>query len=278
MAYNAARLALRNGRPVQACLTYVGHATVWLDVGGVRVLTDPVLRDRLWHLRRHGCRQAPGNLPLDQLDMVLISHLHLDHADVPSLRRIPDHVPIIAPRGTDGYLRARLPHPVLGLRTGERVSIGDLEVIAVPANHRGIGPSIVPTSACAGFVVQGSATVYFAGDTALFPEMADLGRTFELDLALLPVGGFGPTLRGGHLDPRDAARALEMLRPRVAVPIHWGTLRPLGPGWQQMSFLSDPPYTFAGYAAHLAPETRVQVLEPGQAMALEMADEGLGTR
>jgi L-ascorbate metabolism protein UlaG (beta-lactamase superfamily) len=118
-------------------------------------------------------------------------------------------------------------------------------------------------------VIQAQTSVYFAGDTALFPGMADLGQAYDLDLALLPVWGFGPFLRGDHMTPHDAAQALEMLCPRVAVPIHWGTLRPLGPGWNQLSFLNDPPYTFAGYAARLAPETCVRVLEPGQSMTWE---------
>lgn len=248
-------------------VTFVGHATICIEMDGVALVTDPLLRKRIWHLRRDTpCDD--GCLPLDDLSAVLVSHLHLDHADVPSLRRISSDVPLIAPRGTGGYLRMRLPHPVRTIEIGNSQRVGGVEVIAVPAAHNGLGPSSTPMSACAGFVIRGSNTIYFAGDTALFAEMGELGDEFDIDLALLPVWGYGPHLRGDHMTPRDAAHALIMLRPRVAVPIHWGTYRPVGKLWSRMNFFADPPYTFAGYAAYLAPDTEVHVLQPGESLAL----------
>jgi L-ascorbate metabolism protein UlaG (beta-lactamase superfamily) len=111
-----------------------------------------------------------------------------------------------------------------------------------------------------GFIIQGSHRTYFAGDTDLFPEMARIGQ--DLDVALLPVWGWGPRLGNGHMDPLRAAESLPMLRPRVAIPIHWGTFCPIGTGWMQ--FLSRPPRAFAHYAADLAPEVEICILEPGQ--------------
>ncbi len=248
-------------------LTFVGHATAVIEMDGEALVTDPLLRDRLWHLRRDVPCAANGCLPVERLSAVIISHLHLDHADVPSLRRIPSDVPVITPQGTEAYLRARVPQPIQTIELWESHKIGSVEVIAVPAAHRGPGSSLTGFSACAGFVIRGSTTVYFAGDTALFAEMAELGETFAIDVALLPVWGYGPNLRGDHLTPRDAAHALAMLRPRFAVPIHWGTFRPLGKLWSRLNYFSDPPYTFAGYAAYLAPETEVRVLEPGESFA-----------
>jgi L-ascorbate metabolism protein UlaG (beta-lactamase superfamily) len=265
-----------NGRssrqPAKASLcvivTYVGHATVYVEMDGVALVTDPLLRDRLWHLRREVPCGSNGCLPSEDLSAVLVSHLHLDHADVPSLRQIPFQVPVIAPQGTGGYLRARLPHPVRTIAVGESCRVGPIEVFAVPAAHSGPGPSLAPVSACAGFVMRGSATIYFAGDTALFTEMSDLGKTFDIDLALLPVWGYGPNLRGGHMTPLDAAHALSRLRPRLAVPIHWGTFRPPGNFWSRMSYFNDPPHAFASHAAHLASGTQVHVLQPGESLAL----------
>ena len=76
-----------------------------------------------------------------------------------------------------------------------------------------------------GYLLQGSQSVYFAGDTDLFPEMAALGG---VDVALLPVAGWGPRLpEGDHMNPRRAAEALKILKPRLAIPIHWGTYTPL---------------------------------------------------
>ena len=250
-------------------VTFVGHATVLIEIDGVTLVTDPLLRDRVWHLRREVPCGLNGCLAVDGLSAGLVSHLHPDHADTASLRRIPHDVPLIAPQGTGRDLRARLPHAVQTIETGESLRVGSVEVIAVPAVHSGPGPSTAPLAACTGFVIRGSQTIYFAGDTAPFPGMTELGEAFDIDLALIPVWGWGPNLGDDHMSPRDAAYALTMLRPHVAVPIHWGTFRPLGNVWSQMSFLSDPPYTFAGYAARLAPDTTVRILEPGESLALE---------
>ena len=110
-----------------------------------------------------------------------------------------------------------------------------------------------------GFVLAGTLRVYFAGDTGLFAGMA---RLAPLDLALLPVWGWGPRLGPGHLDPASAAEALTLLRPRIAVPIHWGTYSPF---WyfRPPPYLSEPGPAFAHEAARLAPEVEVRVLRPG---------------
>ena len=101
--------------------------------------------------------------------------------------------------------------------------------------------------------------MYFAGDTDLFPEMSTLAGT--LDVALLPVAGWGSRVGPGHLDPERAAQALQLLRPRMAVPIHWGTLSPLN-----RDTSAEPPETFRRLAAELAPEVEVRILEPGGAL------------
>jgi L-ascorbate metabolism protein UlaG (beta-lactamase superfamily) len=253
------------GHP-SAAVTYVGHATVYVEMDGVAMVTDPLLRDRVWHLRREAPERVNSLQTVEDLSAVLISHLDPDHADIASLRLIPSDVPLIAPRGTGGYLRARLPHPVLTVPVGDSFRIGSVEVTAVAADHRGSVSSLVPISTCLGFVLSGSKTIYFAGDTALFPGMTELGEAFDIDLSLLPVWGWGPSLSNGHLTPQAAASSLTMLRPRMAVPIHWGTFRPLGRWWSRMSYFTHPPYTFADHAARLAPDTDVRILSPGESM------------
>jgi L-ascorbate metabolism protein UlaG (beta-lactamase superfamily) len=249
-------------------VTFVGHATTCIEMDGETLVTDPLLRDRLWHLRRDVPCAAGDCLPIDELSAVMLSHLHLDHTDMSSLRLIPSDVPVITPKGTGGYLRARLPHVIHSVERWESHRVGQVEVIAVPAAHTGPGSSLAPMSASVGYMIRGnSSTIYFAGDTALFDEMEELGKNFQIDLALLPVWGYGPNLRGDHMTPHDAADALTLLRPRMAVPIHWGTFRPLGKMWSRLNYFSDPPYTFAGYAARLAPDTEVHILQPGESLA-----------
>ena len=154
------------------------------------------------------------------------------------------------------------------------MNLGRLTIHATPAAHSGSRPLAGMSSQAMGFIVEGkSGTVYFAGDTDIFDEMEQLGRDFDLDVALLPVAGYSPRTPPGHLNPRSAARALSMLRPRVVVPIHWGALRPLGPIWRRLGYLQDPPYTFVGYANQLAPNTEVRVLLPGETTRIPSRSE-----
>ena len=232
-----------------------------VELGGVRLLTDPVVRRRVAHLRRHP--PPPDPAVVSGPDAVLISHLHYDHLDLPSLRRV-GAPRVLAPRGSGGFLVRAGVRGVEELSAGETVEVRGVPVTAVPAVHDdrrrpGGGPRAAPL----GFVAGGDRRVYFAGDTDLFPGMRALGR---VDVALLPVAGWGPTLGPGHMDAAVAARAAALIRPRIAVPIHWGTLHPLivrrGP-W----FL-EPPRSFAAHVAEIAPEVETRVLEPGQSLEL----------
>ena len=240
-------------------LTWLGHSTVLAELGGQRLLTDPALRGRVFHLRRHG--EPPG--PPGSIDAVLISHLHFDHLDLPSLRVLEPQPRVVCPTGSGGLLaRAGFPDPI-ELMPGESVALGDVSVTATPAEHRGTrrpgGPAVRPL----GFVLRAERSIYFAGDTDLFDEMAGLG---PVDVALLPVAGYSPKLGPGHLDADRAAQAAALIRPRVAVPIHWGTFHPLT---QTLGdWFTRPPAEFAAQVAKLAPEVEVRVLAPGDAVDL----------
>jgi L-ascorbate metabolism protein UlaG (beta-lactamase superfamily) len=96
--------------------------------------------------------------------------------------------------------------------------------------------------------------------------MAALPR--NIDVALLPVWGWGPTLGAGHLNPHEAARALQLIQPKIAVPIHWGTFSPFGIHWLNLSFMSIPPRLFAHYAGEIAPNVQIEILEPGESLVL----------
>ncbi len=231
-------------------LTWLGHSTVLIELDGARVLTDPLLRSRVLHIRR---RFPPPSDP-GPIDAVLVSHVHWDHLDLPSLARFDPATPIFVPRGAGGVLRrfAR----VVELDAGERAEISGVEVHATPALHA-VGPWRLGarSSAAVGFLVSGSRSVYFAGDTDVFDGMRELGSP---NAALLPVGGWGSRLPHGHMDPQRAAEALRLVRPRIAVPIHWGTYA---------SVLARPSETggeeFRRYAREVASEVDVRVLPVG---------------
>jgi L-ascorbate metabolism protein UlaG (beta-lactamase superfamily) len=241
-------------------VTYVGHATALLEIDGVRLLTDPLLRDRVAFLRR----QAPAPVPeiTQGIDAVLLSHLHHDHVDLPSLRRLDRRTRLVAPRGAGGMLRREGFESVLELAAGEETTIEGVRVLATAADHPPGRRLHARPEEALGFALAGGRSAYFAGDTDLFAEMERLGEA-GLDLALLPISGWGPTLGPGHLDPERAARAAALLRPRFAVPIHWGTLRPLGRRASQGA-LEAPAREFARRARELAPQVEVRLLKPGE--------------
>jgi L-ascorbate metabolism protein UlaG (beta-lactamase superfamily) len=241
-------------------ITWLGHATVLIELGPLRLLTDPVLRSRIAHLRRH----VPAPEPPERLDAVLLSHLHRDHADGPSLRQLPPDVPVIAPAGTARVVRGLGAAQVIELRAGETLPLDGGTVTAVPAEHDGRRSPLHPAADALGFVVENGPRVYFAGDTDLFDGMAELR---PLDVALVPIWGWGPSLGPGHLDPRAAARAVALLQPRVALPIHWATYLPL-PYRRGHPLLREPGPAFAAHVAELAPGTRVALLRPGEALDL----------
>ena len=229
-------------------ITWLGHSTVLIEVAGTRVLTDPVLRKRVAHLVRQV--ELPA-LP-DRLDAVLLSHLHHDHADLPTLRRLPGTFEVFGPPGT-----ARLVPGAHELEPGDEVGLGRARLSATQADHDARRMPWSPADGL-GFVLD---RVYFAGDTDLFDGMAEIGER-GLDVALLPIWGWGPRLPPGHLDPERAAEATRLLSPRVVIPIHWGTYLRAA---MRRGDLEAPAREFAAAVARTAPASEVVVLRPGEA-------------
>jgi len=225
----------------------------------MRILTDPLLRGRVAHLRRTVA--FPAVARLTEPHAVLISHAHLDHLDLPSLRRLAPSARVILPRGWGALARRAGLVDVTEMEPGDRIAVDGVEVLATPAEHDGHRFPLGRSSRPLGYVIDGQ--VYFAGDTDLFEGMRDLAG--RLDVALLPVAGWGTTLPPGHLDPERAARAAAMLAPGTAVPIHWGTyFAPRAPRGDP----DGPAREFARLAAIHAPEVAVRVLRPGESLAL----------
>lgn len=254
-------------------IVFLGHATVLIELDGVRLLTDPLLRDRVAHLRR----QVPLLDPAVYagIDAVLISHLHHDHLDLASLRMLGSDMPLLVPTGAGAWMEERGFTNVTELSAGEMAPVGtQVTVTAVEARHDGRRHPGGLRAETLGYLVDGQHTVYFAGDTELFDGMSELRSTHErgdtsgqsprVDVALLPVAGWGPTLGAGHMDPLDAARAARLIRPQIAIPMHWGTLLPIGLAGRHGSRLGDPPRIFAEHVASLASGVEVRILRPGQ--------------
>ena len=224
---------------------------------GQRLLTDPLLAQRVAHLRRH----SPPVGEVGHVDAVLVSHAHRDHLDIRSLRRLGTRTRIVAPAGVGGLLRRKGFAAVDELREGDSAAVGTLAIAALRADHHTKRIPLGRESPTLGFRIGGSASVVFFGDTDVFDGMSALGA--PADVALLPIWGWGPTIGPGHLDPAGAARAVELLRPRVAIPIHWGSFAPAHLAVGRVGFLERPGPDFAAHVARLAPEVEVRLLAPG---------------
>jgi L-ascorbate metabolism protein UlaG (beta-lactamase superfamily) len=250
---------------IKADITFLGHSTVLVEMGDARILTDPVLFDRVSML----CR-AVSPLPerlYEDIDVAVISHLHLDHLDFRSLRLLGPDTKLVIPAGAEGLLRRKGFDNVVELPTGQSIDLGEgLTVTATPAHHSGFRPPLGPRAEAVGYLLDHeSERVYFAGDTDLFPEMSAME---SVDLALLPVWGWGPNLGSGHLNPSSACEALRLLKPRAAVPIHWGTLWPMGMGRVTPHRLTRPPIEFQRIAAETAPDVTVLLTAPGESVPI----------
>lgn len=252
-------------------ITWWGHATCTIEDSGTRVLTDPVFARRIAHLRRRGGALPPPEAAV--ADVALVSHLHADHLHVPSLARLAPGTLLLVPRGAPGQVpglrrleRLRFTEVV----PGDRVQVGDLVIRVTAARHDGrrlpLGPHRSPAL---GFVIEGAARTYFAGDTGLFESMAE--EVGSVDVAVLPVGGWGPFLGPGHLDAGRAAQGLERLRPRSAVPVHYGTYWPIGMDAVRPHEFHAPGDEFVRCAAQRAPGVAVHLLDHGQSVCPEVA-------
>jgi L-ascorbate metabolism protein UlaG (beta-lactamase superfamily) len=252
-------LSPTSAEPGELVIRFVGHSTVLLDMDGTRVLTDPVLRN-VFPLQRHGPSASERD---HDIDLVLISHAHQDHLDIPSLRRLTGEPLIVVPAGLEGVLYRGGIRNVQGVRVGDAFVAGDgVRVLTVQAVHDGNRPPMGPRADAIGFMIEGTSAVYFAGDTDLFPDMERLGDA--IDVALLPVWGWGPYLGPGHLNPRTAAVAAAMVGARVSIPIHWGTLFPRGFHRVWPTRLTAPPVDFAQSVVEQGIRTEVRILRPGE--------------
>jgi L-ascorbate metabolism protein UlaG (beta-lactamase superfamily) len=217
-------------------ITYVGHATLLLEIGGVRFLTDPNFDPKLGRILP---RVAPPGVPLESLpalDAMLLTHAHADHLSFKSLDRLPRDIPLFAPPVIAKWLRRLGYANAEPLAAHGTVEVGDVRLHAGVATHRGnrYGFDRWRSDASMYLLETPNESCFFAGDTALTDETHHLVQERlwhtdrALDVALLPIGyapWWKPGFRRGHLTHQDALTLFERLKARVFVPYHWGTFR-----------------------------------------------------
>ncbi len=256
-------------RELPASLTWVGHASFVLRMGGRYVAIDPVFSERIQGLV--GRLVAPGVVPesLPPIDLVLVTHNHYDHLDLPSLTRIGPRARYVVPLGNRATLERAGLRDVVELDWWQTHREGELEVTLVPARHWSMrAPWDRNDGLWGGYVVRGPEGVaYHAGDTAYFDDFGDIGaRCGPIDWAMLPVGAYEPRwfMQPQHMNPDDALEAFARLGARTLVAMHWGTF-----------VLTDEPThepparTREGFRARAWDESRLWVLDVGETRALQ---------
>ncbi|HXT18078.1 MAG TPA: MBL fold metallo-hydrolase [Gemmatimonadaceae bacterium] len=256
-------------------VTYIGHATLLLELGGATILTDPNFDPKLGRLLPRV--SAPG-IALDKLpslDALLLTHAHADHLSFESLERLSRKIPLFAPPVIAKWLRRLGFDHAVDIAPGGSVRVKDVEIHAASATHRGNRYGFDRWRSDANmYLLDAGETIFFAGDTALVEDTHHLvervlwknGR--ELDLALLPIGyapWWKPGFRKGHLTHEDALTLFERLRAKTLVPYHWGTFRHV------TATAHDAIRRLRARLAthHLA--TAVKIIEPGESLSIGAA-------
>jgi len=266
-------LAANRTRPT---LTWIGHATFLVQVGGLNVLTDPHFTQRASPLNFAGPRRLnPPGLALRDVpapDVILISHNHYDHLDDGTVRWLKRHHPkaiYVVPLGLRRWLQRRRIGNVVELDWWQRHDGHGWSVTAVPAQHfSGRTPHDRNRTLWCGFVLEtGNKKVYFAGDTGYSKDFADIGNKLgPVDLALLPIGAYAPRwfMKSMHVNPEEAVRIHQDVRARQSAAMHWGTFR------LTEEPMDEPPKALAQAlaAAQVAPDT-FWVMQHGETRTLE---------
>jgi L-ascorbate metabolism protein UlaG (beta-lactamase superfamily) len=218
----------------ELAVTFIGHASFLLQVGGLNFLVDPVFANWLvliHRLRRPGVRIED----LPAIDAVLLTHAHMDHLNLPSLRKIVRHTyalrgcaPVaVVPDGVEDLVLPLGFADVQRLRWWERITIGGVEITMTPAQHWGARMMRDVHRGFGGYVLRsGTQSVYHSGDSGYFAGFREIGERLAPEIALLPIGAYKPDgFRQVHTSPEDALRAFVDLGAERMVPMHYGTFR-----------------------------------------------------
>jgi L-ascorbate metabolism protein UlaG (beta-lactamase superfamily) len=209
-------------------ITYIGHATLLIEIGPYAILTDPHFGRRLVHMKRV---REPGLAfyELPKIDFILISHPHFDHLHIRTLKRFTHETTIIASESSAELFREKITCRLIEISEGETLAHGRLKISTEPAAHRKAARVYFgPPRETLSFVISlRDTTVYFAGDTAYGPHFKEIGQRRRIDVALLPIGPHKPRvhMKRKHLDPEGALKAFEDLNADFMIPYHWGTFK-----------------------------------------------------
>lgn len=258
--------------PGETGVTFIGHSSFFLQIGGRNILVDPVFAKRLVVLRR---QRRPGLLieEMPPIDLVLVTHAHMDHLNIASLRRIirstrrvrgrgPE---IVVPYGVDDLVSKLGFRQVSTLKWWQQRETSGLRITMTPCRHWGARMFKDTHRHYGGYVVESERqSIYHSGDTAYFDGFAEIGRRLAPKIALLPIGAYFPdTYRSVHTSPEEALRGFVEVGAQWMIPMHYGTFR-LG-----REPMEEPLERLRAEAARLHIADRVRILEEGETLRTE---------
>lgn len=212
----------------QVRVTWIGHATFFIQFAGHSVVIDPNWAN--WHgvvkrQRRPGLRLVE----LPEVDLVLVTHAHFDHLHKPSLKTLQAREGIVVPRGSESLVR-KLGFPeVHEVKVWEELQFDDLEVVHTPSHHWGARFLHDTHRDYGGYVIRGGdKCIFHCGDSAYFPGFKEIGERHQIDIALMPIGAYdSPSGRDVHMNPEEAVQAFHEVGAKILIPMHYATF-PLG--------------------------------------------------
>lgn len=245
--------------PGQIGITWIGHASFFVQMGGLNILIDPN-----WSMWLKGIKRlkTPGvqlhDLPM--IDLVLVTHAHFDHLDRRTLRAVAANQPIAVPFGVGNLVHDLGFERVHEMDYWGTFEMGGVEIALTPCLHWGARMLHDQHRGFGGFVLScGGRSVFHCGDTAYFDGFEEIGRRYPIEIALMPIGAYdAPSGRTVHMNPEEAVQAFLELRAQTLIPMHYGTFR--------LSYepLNEPPARLLARAREAGVADRVRLMDEGK--------------
>lgn len=280
------RVAYLTDNRLETTITWIGHSTFFIQYAGLNIITDPVWAERLGFDRR----LAPPGMKIEEVppvDLILISHSHYDHMHLASIRRLYGaETKLIVPAGLKGKMVRKGFRNCMEMQWWESVGIGRLNLSFVPAQHwTRRTPFDTDTSHWGGYILEpanpGDHTerggerellpphLYFAGDSGYFPGFKEIGRRFQIDVALMPIGAYEPEwfMSLQHVNPEEAVQAFLDVGAEMMIPMHYGSFRLADDTAREALDRMEAARALQGIA-----EERIKVLGNGETLVIPPAD------